>query len=306
MTECPPTPEIIPFLSMDIHDLRLLLEVARHGNLSRAAEALGLSQPSVSRQLRDFEQIFQTPLFHRTGRGVQPTEVGLVAIKRAEELIASFDNYVAEIRENAQGPSGVVSIALLTAYMREFAVDLFEAVQREHPRIMLRMVESFSVQHEQWLATGQVDIALVTQYHRRRVAQEDIVSQSSLALVATRGLLPSDLVLPAPSNGLRQRLEEEAARQKIKLRVIFEADSIEAQQALMRRYPCCVVWSEHLARQTRYHQEFDVCRIVEPTMPRYVVLRTTSHHPLTWATREVAFLLRRLIRDAHDRTRCGT
>lgn len=299
---------------MDIHDLKLLLKVGELQNLSRAAEALGLSQPSVSRKLREFENTFQTPLFHRTGRGVQPTEVGQLAIERARQLVASFDNFVTEIQESAQGPSGVVSIALLTAYMREFAVDLFEAVQQEHPRIMLRMVESFSVQHEQWLATGQVDIALVTQYHSRRVAQEEIVSQSDLVLVGAHNLLPGsdsipfrkldgmDLVLPAPMNGLRQRLEEEAARQKIRFRVIFEADSLEAQLALLRRYPCCAVWSEHFVRQGGHHETFGVCRIVEPTLPRYVVLRTTAHHPLTRAMREVAFLLRRLIRDSHHRT----
>ena len=296
---------------MNIDDLRLLLKIAEFGNLSRAAEALGMTQPSVSRNLRELERSFEAPLFHRTGRGVQPTEIGKIAIERAATLVAEFDNFVAQIKESAAGPSGVVTIALLTAHMREFAVDLFELVRSKHPRIMLRMVESFSVQHEEWMAKGQVDIALVTYYHEQRAAQEEVVSQSNLAVIGPKERLPSDgaipfrqlhdmeLVLPAPPNGLRQRLEEEAAQQGVRLRVIFEADSLEAQLAVLRRYPCCAVWSEHLAKLGRHQDEFGVCTIIEPTVPRYVVLRTTSHHPLTRATREVAYLLRQLIRRAH-------
>src|SRR5690606_41562860 len=120
---------------MDIHDLKLLLKVGELQNLSRAAEALGLSQPSVSRKLREFENTFQTPLFHRTGRGVQPTEVGQLAIERARELVGSFDNFVTEIQESAQGPSGGLSLALLAACIPGFAADLLEAVPPEPPPI---------------------------------------------------------------------------------------------------------------------------------------------------------------------------
>jgi LysR family nitrogen assimilation transcriptional regulator len=292
---------------MNIDDLRLLLKVAESGNLSRAADALGLTQPSVSRRLRELENQFESPLFYRTGRGVKATEIGEVAISKAQTLVLDFDNYVSEIKETALGPSGVVSIALLTAYMREFAVDLFELVKHQHPRIMLRMVESFSVQHEEWLANGQVDIALVTQYHNQRASHEDTVSSSNLALIGAKHLLPNsgrlpfskldgmDLVLPSPMNGLRQRVEEEAAKQKIRFRVIFEADSLEAQLALIRRYPCCAV-----------HNEFAVCTITDPSLPRFVVLRTTTHHPLSWATRVVAHLLRQLIDQAHCQTHATT
>src|SRR3546814_6157847 len=63
------------------------------------------------------------------------------------------------------------------------------------------------------------------------------------------GLNDIPLVLPASPNGLRIRMEEEALKQGIRLRIIFEADSIEAQLALIRRSRCYAIWSEHLARQ---------------------------------------------------------
>lgn len=298
--------------NIDIQTLRLFLKVAELGNISRAADALSLSQPSVSRSLKALEQSLNAPLFYRTGHGVELTAIGALAIERAKIVVQGCDGFVRDIREQSSGPTGVVSIALLTAYMRTFAADLFDKVQQKYPGVILRMVESFSAQHEEWLANGQVDIALVTQYRELRIANEDVLAQSNLALVGQRSSASNDpdipfcdlnnlpLVLPASPNGLRVRMEEEAQKQGIGLRVIFEADSLEAQLALIRRSRCYAIWSEHLTRQENYVNELHVRRIVAPTLPRYVVLRTTTHHPLSRAAREVAHLLRRLISDAHQ------
>ena len=298
--------------NIDIQTLRLFLKVAELGNISRAADALSLSQPSVSRSLKALEQSLNAPLFDRTGRGVQLTPIGALAIEKARTIVQGCDEFVTDIRERSNGPTGVVSIALLTAYMRAFAADLFDQAQQKYPGVILRMVESFSAQHEEWLASGQVDIALITQYRALRVANEDVLAQSNLALVGQRlhafrdteipfsDLNNLPLVLPATPNGLRVRMEEEALKQGIGLRVIFEADSLEAQLALIRRSRCYAIWSEHLALQENYANGLHIRRIVAPTLPRYVVLRTTTHHPLSRAAREIAHLLRRLISDAHQ------
>ncbi|WP_353152106.1 LysR family transcriptional regulator [Pollutimonas bauzanensis] len=298
--------------NIDIQTLRLFLKVAELGNISRAADALSLSQPSVSRSLKALELSLNAPLFYRTGHGVELTAIGALAIEQAKIVVQGCDGFVRDIRERSSGPTGVVSVALLTAYMRSFAADLFDKVQQKYPGVILRMVESFSAQHEEWLANGQVDIALVTEYRELRIANEDVLAQSNLALVG-QGPCASDypdipfcdlnnlpLVLPASPNGLRVRMEEEALKQGISLRVIFEADSLEAQLALIRRARCYAIWSEHLTRQENYTNELHIRRIVAPTLPRYVVLRTTTHHPLSRAAREVAHLLRRLISDAHQ------
>ncbi|MGB6105151.1 MAG: LysR family transcriptional regulator [Pusillimonas sp.] len=298
--------------NIDIQTLRLFLKVAELGNISRAADALSLSQPSVSRSLKALEQSLNAPLFHRTGRGVQLTAIGALALEQARIVVEGCDGFVRDIRERSSGPTGVVSIALLTAYMRAFAADLFDAVQHKYPGVTLRMVESFSAQHEEWLANGQVDIALITQYRALRFASNDVLAQSDLALVGKKpygsgepdipfaDLNNIPLVLPAVPNGLRVRMEEEALKQGIDLRIVFEADSLEAQLALIRRSRCYAIWSEHLMRQENYTGELHVRRIVAPALPRYVVLRTTTHHPLSRAAREVAHLLRRLISDAHQ------
>src|SRR3546814_2924025 len=125
--------------NIDIQTLRLFLKVAELGNISRAADALSLTQPSVSRSLKALEQTLNAPLFHRTGRGVQPTAIGVLAIEQARRVVEGCDSFVRDIRERSGGPSGVVSIALLTAYMRSFAADLLDEVQQTYPGVILRM-----------------------------------------------------------------------------------------------------------------------------------------------------------------------
>lgn len=66
----------------------LLLELERHRSVSRAAEALHISQPSLTKALADIEDIFQAPLFVRTGRGVEPTPAGDVVLARARFAMA--------------------------------------------------------------------------------------------------------------------------------------------------------------------------------------------------------------------------
>jgi DNA-binding transcriptional LysR family regulator len=293
--------------TVDLQLLRLFVAVADHGNISHAAAALGLSQPSVSRGLQSLEQLVEAPLFHRTGRGVSLTQVGQQAVIRARDIVGQSDGFVREIRDLSRAPGGTVTVALLTTYMHTVAADLFDEVRERFPGITLRMLESFSVQHEDWLASGRVDIALVATYRPPRLEDGELLATSNLVLLGHAGLaarpgpirfrdlagLP--LVLPAAPNGLRVRMDDVARRLGIRLNVVFEADSIEAQAALVRRKRCHAVWSESTAQSQA--ARLMVNRIVQPSIPRYVVMRTTTHHPLERAAREVAQILRRLIVD---------
>ena len=293
--------------AVDLHLLRLFIKVAEHGNISHAAGALGLSQPSVSRGLTALEQQLDTLLFHRTGRGVTLTNVGEQALLRAQAIVSQGEGFVREIRDLACATRDTVTVALLTAYMRSVAADLYDEVRERFPGVTLHMLESFSAQHEDWLASGRVDIALVTTYRPPRLEEGELLAVSDMAIVGNpeigephsdirfRDLTKVPLVLPAVPNGLRVRMEDIAKRLDMRLNVVFEADSIEAQAALISRERCYAVWSERTVEQERHALRFGVHRVIEPTIPRYVVMRTTTHHPLERAAREVAQILRRLI-----------
>lgn len=291
--------------------LRLFVKVAELGNLSHVAAVVGLTQPSISRALRALESSLQTTLFHRTGRGVQLTPAGEHALLRARTLLAQADAFSADVRDQSRAPSGTVTVALLTMYTRRLAADLFEEVRRRFPGITLRLLESFSVEHEDWLSSGWVDIALVTSYRKPGLDRQDVLAASDVMVVGRSELgiagaeLPFErlaslpLVLPAAPNALRLRVDAEARRRGLRLNVVLEADSVEAQLAIVGRGHCCALWSQHLVQQQRLDASFGAGRLAAPRLSRYVMLKTTTHHPLGRAAREVALVLRRQILALH-------
>ena len=103
--------------------LVLLANIARHGTLTRVAAATGISQPAATKALAELEDIFGAPLFLRTGRGLQATPLGELALVRARHLQNDLDVWAREVAALHDGRAahlhvGVVpyvSSALLTA-----------------------------------------------------------------------------------------------------------------------------------------------------------------------------------------------
>lgn len=79
-------------MAFGLRQLRHVLALAEHGSFSRAAAALGFSQPALSRSIQALEQQVGTPLFERTREGVVPTDVGRLYIQRARDVVRLADD----------------------------------------------------------------------------------------------------------------------------------------------------------------------------------------------------------------------
>lgn len=292
---------------MELRTLRAFVKVAEIGNISQAAALLGLTQPSLSRIIASLEHEFGGPLFYRTGRGVTLTEIGEAALPRARSIAINSDQLSADIRDLLKAPSGVVSVALLPSLMRDLAGDLFTEVRRLYPEVRLRMLEGFSSQIEEWLGDGRADIALLSRYRDGLASSEELLSASHLMLVGSAGTQPRgetvefgqladlSLVLPAAPNGLRLAVDDVARRLRVSIRVIFEADSLQAQKEIIARERCFAVLSPQTIGKEVAQGLLEARRIVNPELPRLVVMSTTTQRPLSRAAREVSRIVRTLM-----------
>ena len=95
---------------MDIRVLQNFLVVAQAENITRAAELLHISQPSLSRQLMDLEAELGRQLLIRGKRKLSLTEDGVLLRKRAEEIVALTEKTMREIGSDAAGIEGEISI----------------------------------------------------------------------------------------------------------------------------------------------------------------------------------------------------
>ena len=83
---------------MEIRVLRYFLEVAREGNITRAAAYLHISQPTLSRQIKELEEELGKKLFVRSNYSVKLTEEGMLLRKRAEDILDMVDKTTEEFR----------------------------------------------------------------------------------------------------------------------------------------------------------------------------------------------------------------
>jgi DNA-binding transcriptional LysR family regulator len=292
---------------MKLKALRAFVKVAEFGNISQAATSLGLTQSSLSRVVATLENELGGPLFYRTGRGVTLTEIGEAALPRARGIVVNSEQLVTDMRDLGQTPSGVVTVALLPSLVRGIAGDMFEQVRQKFPRVRLRILEGFSSQIEEWLADGRADIALLSRYRNTHVGDEELLTASQLMLVGIpskrrqpdtvkfKELANVPLVLPANPNGLRVAVDDAARRLGFKVEVVSEADSLEAQKEIISRQGCYAVLSPQTVQKEVASKLFEARRIVEPELPRLVVMLTTTQRPLSRAAREVSRIVRRLI-----------
>lgn len=146
---------------MDIRVLRYYLAICNEGNMSRAAQALHVTQPTLSRQIADLERELGCTLLERGSRSVTLTEKGLYLRRRAEEIVALADQTAAELTHGDDVVEGDVFIgAGESEGMRQVAarIRVFRA-RCPHVRFHLRSGNSTDVM--EWLERGLVDFAVL-------------------------------------------------------------------------------------------------------------------------------------------------
>ena len=95
---------------MEVYQIRVFLEVARHLSFTEAADILNLTQPAVSAKIKSLEVELGTPLFYRLGRKIQLTDVGFFLLENGPRLINTENELLQEINEIKNGKSGILKI----------------------------------------------------------------------------------------------------------------------------------------------------------------------------------------------------
>jgi len=124
---------------VSVHQLRLLIAVVEHGGFSRAAEALSLSQPAISHQLKALSTAVGLPVVEIIGRRVQLTQVGRLLYEHAQRILADFEAAGTVLDELRGLRRGRIRIAGDTTVAIYVLPDLLGDFRREHPAVELSL-----------------------------------------------------------------------------------------------------------------------------------------------------------------------
>ena len=143
---------------MDLKQLDYFVRVAELGGFTRAAAALGIAQPALSRQVRLLEVELRQNLLARDGRGAVPTEAGRLLLAHARGILHQVERAREELGRVRGALAGRVAIGLPTSLARLLTVPLTRAFRRQMPDATLSISEGLSVamQESLWSTAGWI------------------------------------------------------------------------------------------------------------------------------------------------------
>jgi len=187
---------------MELRTLQYFLSVAQEENISRAAETLHLTQPTLSRQMMDLEEEFGKKLLIRGKRRVTLTEEGMLLRKRAREMLDLMEKTRSEIKSTSEAVAGEIRIGSGETYALHYLTQTAGELRSRYPDIHLHISsgDGFDIMEE--LEKGLVDFAVfigevdVSRYDSIRLPMDDIsgvLMPKEHPLAAKEAISPRDL-----------------------------------------------------------------------------------------------------------------
>ena len=145
---------------LDIRHLRYFLAVAEAGSFSRAADRLGISQPSVSQQMRDLEAGLRVPLFQRRGKRILLTPRGLIFQEHARAVLHQLENFLQDLNSEPGELRGALRLGVIPVLNVPLVPQLLGSFVADYPAISITVEEISSTEIETALEEGRMDVGL--------------------------------------------------------------------------------------------------------------------------------------------------
>jgi len=146
---------------VEIRLLRYFIAVANHQSISAAAKYLHISQPTLSRQLSDFEQELGTPLFIRGNRKITLTSEGLFLLTKAKEIVELVDKTKANFNQTTDIISGEIYIGGGETDAMRFIAQTLKDIRQDHPAVQFHLYSGNADDITEKLDNGLLDFGIV-------------------------------------------------------------------------------------------------------------------------------------------------
>lgn len=226
---------------MDFHQLRYFHAVVRTGSFTRAAEQLGIGQPSLSQQIRALEKKIGTPLFERLGRSVRLTAFGEALRLPAENIlqqVAMAEDSLANLQE---GVRGRLRIGVIPTILPYWIAPRIVDFRRAFPEVDLQLIEDPTPRLVEQLQSGDLDIAVAS----LPVKNPDIICSelfreplflavakdhplAGKSEVELRAFMNEPLLLLKEGHCLRDNVLMACTRASAELQSVFETNQLES------------------------------------------------------------------------------
>lgn len=260
--------------------IRYLLAVAEHGNFTRAAESLHVSQPTLSQQVIQLESTLGVALLDRSGRTVKVTDAGRAYIQHAQRALRELEagrRAIHDVQDLARGELRLATTPTFTAYL---VGPLLAAFHARYPGIMVRLKEMSLDTIAAAVAADEVDLAIAFAVSRPAddiecapllVERLNVVVSAQHRFAACTGpitpqmLAVEQLGVLSPDFVTRGHVDEYFRSQGIGPRIAIETNTISALIEVVRRTDVVTILPEAIGL---LHADLRNVRIVPEPQPR--------------------------------------
>lgn len=233
-------------INCEILDLRAFLSVVELESFHRAAEALNLSQPALSRRIQKLEATIGAPLLERTTRHVSATAVGSELIPLVQRMLEEFDGSLFAVQDIGAQRSGLVTIACLPTAAFYFLPTVIKQFNAEYPHIRFRILDLPATDGLLAVARGEVEFGI----NIMGAADPDLIFDrliedpfvlaarkdhplASKSKLGWEDLTPYPLITVHRSSGNRTLLDAALAKSNLKLRWFYEVTHLSTSLGLV-------------------------------------------------------------------------
>ena len=293
---------------MDLRQIEYFVRVAELGSFTRAAAALDVAQPALSRQVRLLEVELRQNLLVRNGRGAVPTEAGKLLLDHGRGILHQVERAREELGRVRGSLAGRVAIGLPPSVAKAMAVPLIREFRARMPDATLSITEGLSVAMQESLADGRLDIALL--YNAVPSADIELTPllEESLFLVqrhagksppparprpvALRDVAEVPLVIPSRPNAIRMLVETEMAALGCRPSVALEIDGVAAILDLVEDGAGSAILSRNAVQTSARPQAFSMRPIGTPSLRSKLYMAMSSQRPATLTQKAVLELIK--------------
>ncbi|MFP6848133.1 MAG: LysR family transcriptional regulator [Pseudomonas sp.] len=183
---------------MTLRQIRHFIAVAETGSISAAAQAVFISQSTLTLAIQQLEEEIGVSLFNRHAKGMSLTHQGHQFLRQAHLILATVDNAKRSLQQSTDQVAGSLTIGVTSLVAGYYLADLITRFQRAYPNVQTRVVEDERPYIEHLLVSGEIDVGvlILSNLEDRHALQTEVLTHSPhrLWLPARHPLLEHDSI----------------------------------------------------------------------------------------------------------------
>lgn len=295
-------------MNIDFELYRIFYIVARNGNISLAARELNISQPAISKSIKNLEEQLGGQLFTRTKRGVILTSEGEEFYKLIKEAISYITSAENKFTEMINLDTGCIKIGISSTLTKEFLLPFLEEFHEKYPKINIQIDTNLSSVLFTKLRNGLIDMVVLNLNNSKydndfeiikcQKIQDCFVVNSKFKNLVTQELSLNDLnkyplILQAKGSNTRKFIDNIAFNNHVLLKPNIELASYNlvvefAKIGLGIGY----VTKNYISKELQ-NKELFILNIKEKIPNRYIGIALSKNHLPNFSTKKLIELIKK-------------